>query len=64
MCEPDKNQMRTALHEKYLGRRMPGVPPRAPGKGRPLELVGRLSLNCPEDSQGRGLIPVEGKNKH
>lgn len=49
MCETDKNHVRTAQHEKYLDRGMPGVPPGAPEKGRLLELVGRWSLNCPEE---------------
>lgn len=43
-CEIDKNQMRTALHEKYLDRRFPGVLPRVLGKGTTLETVGKVIL--------------------
>lgn len=43
-----KVQMRTALHEKYLDRRFPGVLPRLLGKGTTWKLLGRWSLNHPD----------------
>lgn len=53
MCEAEKYQMRTAQHEKCLGGEGLGYLP------EPLGLVGRWSLNCPEDSW-RGVIPGRG----
>lgn len=62
MCEIDKNQMRTALHEKYLDRRFPGVLPRLLGKGTTRKLLGKVILEPSEEQTEDQLFHTEKKD--